>query len=190
VAIPWIKKIREGGQLTVFNKANTWTDAVNASIDAFNRLSFGVTLVKAKDEKSANIVLVLANGHTEYTYQGTTVTPGAGFSPDRLHGKTRAYYYEQSPKEIFFAVTFLPGKVNGTKKQKEVIVVHEFIHAAGMDEHDDRGIMFAQMGEDGDGLIEYLHDKGSKAMPPIRVGGQTACIMNMLWSGGAACKAS
>jgi len=50
--------------------------------------------------------------------------------------------------------------------------------------------MFAQMGEDGDGLIEYLHDKGSKAMPPIRVGGQTACIMNMLWSGGPACKAS
>ena len=79
---------------------------------------------------------------------------------------------------------------NGTKKQKEVIVVHEFIHAAGMDEHDDRGIMFPQMGESGDGLIEYLHDKGSKAMPPIRVGGQTACIMNMLWSGGAACKAS
>ena len=60
MAIPWIKKIREGGQLTVFNKANTWTDAVNASIDAFNRLSFGVTLTKAKDEKSANIVLVLA----------------------------------------------------------------------------------------------------------------------------------
>jgi hypothetical protein len=70
------------------NKANTWTDAVNAAMEAFNRLSFGVSLVKAKDEKSANIVLVLANGHTEYTYQGTTVTPGADFSPARLHGKT------------------------------------------------------------------------------------------------------
>jgi hypothetical protein len=190
VAIPWIKRVREGGELSVFNKANTWTDAVNAAMEAFNRLSFGVALVKAKDEKSANIVLVLANGHTEYTYQGTTVTPGADFSPERLHGKTRAFYYDASPKEIFFAATFLPGKVNGTKKQKEVIVVHELIHAAGMDEHDDRGIMFAHMGESGDGLIEYLHDKNSKAMPPIRVGGQTACIMNMLWSGGAACKAS
>jgi hypothetical protein len=181
---------QEGGQLSVFNKANAWTDAVIAAIEAFNRLSLGATLVKAKDEKSANIVLMLANGHTDYTYQGTTVTPGVGFSPDRLHGMTRAFYYDESPKEIFFATIFLPGKVHGTKKQREVIVVHEFIHAAGMDEHDDRGIMFAQMGESGDGLIEYLHDKASKTMPPIRVGGQTACIMKMLWSGGAACKAS
>lgn len=190
MAIPWIKNIREGGELSVFNKATTWSDAVNAAIEAFNRLSFGVTLVKAKDETSANVVLVLANGHTEYTYDGTTVNPGTGFSPDRLHGKTRAFYHDESPKEIFFAVTFLPGRVEGTKKQKEVIVVHEFIHAAGMDEHDDRGIMFAQMGVSGDGLIEYLHDKNAKAMPPIRVGGQTSCIMQMLWAGGAACKAS
>ena len=50
MAIPWIRKIREGGKLSVWNKANTWTDAVNAAIEAFNRLSFGVSLVKSKDE--------------------------------------------------------------------------------------------------------------------------------------------
>jgi len=189
MADPWMKKVRENGQLSVFNKATTWSDAVNAAITGFNALSFGVQLVPSKDEKSANIVVTLANGHTEYTYQGTTVTPGNDFRPDRLHGKTRALI-EDPPKEIFFAVIFLPGKVQGTKKQREVIVVHEFIHASGMDEHDDTGIMVAQMKESGDGLIEYLPDKGAKAMPPIRVGGQTSCIMTMLWAGGKACKAT
>jgi hypothetical protein len=187
MAAPWTKRIKEGGQLSVFNKATQWSDAFNASIVAFNNLSLGVTLVTSKDEQSADVVLVLASGHTEYTYQGTTVTPGAGFSPDKLHGKTRAFK-EEPPGEIFFAVIFLPGKVQGTKKQREVIIVHEFIHACGMDEHEDNGIMFAQMKEDGDGLIEYLPDKGAKAMPPIRVGHRAACIMRMLWSGGGACK--
>ena len=189
MATPWTKHIRENGELSVFNKATLWVDAVNAAVKAFNTLSLGVTLTTAKDEKSANIVLVLASGHTEYTYQGTTVSTPNDFRADRLHGKTRALI-EDPPKEIFFAVTFLPGKVKGTKKQKEVVVVHEFIHAAGMDEHDDNGIMFPQMQESGDGLLEYLPDKGAKAMPPIRVGGQTSCILRMLWSGGAACKAS
>ena len=190
MAIPWMKKIREGGELSVFNKAKLWEDAVNTAIDAFNRLSFGVKLVTSKDEKSANIVLVLANGHSDYTYRGTTVDTGGDFRPDRLHGKTRALY-EVPPKEIFFAVTFLPGKVKGTKKQREVIVVHEFIHACGMEEHDKGGgIMNDYWQESGDGLLELLPDKGAKPLPPIRVGGQTSCIMQMLWAGGAACKAS
>jgi hypothetical protein len=97
---------------------------------------------------------------------------------------------EPHSERDFLGSDLSSGKVNGTKKQKEVIVVHELIHAAGMDEHYDRGIMFANMGESGDGLIEYLHGKSSKTMPQIRVGGQTACNMKMLWSGGAACKAS
>jgi hypothetical protein len=68
-----------------------------------------------------------------------------------------------------------------------VIVVHELIHACGMDIHDSVGIMFGEMKEANGGLIEYLHDKGARPMPPIRVGSKTVCTMRMLWSDGEAC---
>jgi len=187
MATPWIKRIKDTGQLSVFNKATAWSDAAHAAITAFNQLSLGVKLVAAKDEKSANIVLVLASGHQQYTYGGDTTTTDSDFKPDRLHGETNVFEDDRL-KAIFFAVIFLPGKVKGTKKQREVIVVHEFIHACGVEEHESVGIMFAQMKESDGGLIEYLPDAGAKAMPPIRVGPQTLCKVRMLWAGGGACK--
>jgi hypothetical protein len=95
---------------------------------------------------------------------------------------------------IFFAAVFLPGKIKkATDCQKEMIVVHEFIHSAGLNDkdwHDSAGIMFSPMKEDGGGLIEYIPDKGVKPMPPIRVGAQTMCKMKMLWAGAKDCKDS
>ena len=134
--------------------------------------------------------MVLANRPGEqYQYYGDTAQTSSKFKADGLHGQASTLHDAKS-KEIFFAVVFLPGKVKkATNGQKEVIVVHELIHACGLDEwHDSVGIMFAQMAEEGGGLIEYLHDKGAKPMPPIRVGSQTVCKVKMLWAGGEACK--
>ncbi len=158
---PWLKRIRKTGQLTVFNKATAWADSVTTAITSFNNLPLGVKLVAEKEEKSANIVLILASGPQQYKYYGDTAKTFPDFKGDRLHGETRTLI-DGKLNEIFFAVVFLPGKVKkATKGQKEVIVVHEF---------------------------EYIPDKGAKPMPPIRVGPQTLCKMRMLWSGAKDCK--
>jgi hypothetical protein len=189
---PWLKRIRKTGQLAVHNKTGAWAPSVNTAMTTFNALGLGVELVSAKEEKAANIVVLLSSGSDVYKYYGDTAT--AKFDATELHGQTSTLT-DQKVMEIFFAAIFLPGKVKeATGKQKGVIVVHEFIHACGLngllpdgskapnDDHESSGIMFAQMKKDGDGLIEYLPDKGAKPMPPIRLGGRTLCKMQMLWS--------
>ncbi|HMQ04224.1 MAG TPA: hypothetical protein PKD26_09950 [Pyrinomonadaceae bacterium] len=195
--LPWFKRIRKTGQLTVHNRAGDWSAAVNNAINSFNNLGLGVKLVPEKEEKSANIVVKLSNGNETYHYYGDVAK--ANFDAEKLHGHASTLV-DGKRMEIFFAVVFLPGRVKGaTIRQKEVITVHEFIHACGLngllpsggkapnDDHDSMGIMYPQMMVSGDGLIEYLHDKGAQPMTPIRVGPQTACKVRMLW-GAEACK--
>ena len=178
--VPWIDSIKDSGQLLVFNKAPSWADGFHAAMLDFNQLGLGVKLVEAKEEKAANVVVLVSSGPGQYDYQGDIASTDGDFKPDRLHGQTAALAHDEL-KDRFFAAIFLPGKVKGTKKQREVIIVHEFIHAAGMVDHDSVGIMFPQMKESSDSLIEYLPDKGAKAMPPIRVGSKTAKIVKDLW---------
>jgi hypothetical protein len=180
MGVPWIDSIKNSRQLSVFNKAPAWADGFHAAIIDFNQLGLGVKLVAAKDEKSANVVVLVSSGPGKYNYQGDIASTDNNFKPDRLHGQTAALAHDEL-KDRFFAAIFLPGKVKGTKKQREVIIVHEFIHAAGMVEHDTVGIMFPQMQESNGGLLEYMPEQGAKAMPPIRVGGQTASIVRGLW---------
>jgi predicted Zn-dependent protease len=195
-----LKRIKKTGQLTVFNKAGIWAAAVDSAIATFNNLALGVKLVGEKEEKSANIVVVLANGPDQYKYYGDTAKTRSDFKPDGLHGQTTTLT-DGKLNEIFFAVIFLPGKVKkATNKQKEVVVVHEFIHACGLDgglpdgkkdpnqDHDSVGIMFGQMKEADDRLIEYLSEKGAQPMPPIRVGGRTFCKLQTIWANAEACK--
>ncbi len=197
---PWLKRIRKDGQLKVFNKAGAWSTAVDAAIATFNNLGLGVKLIAEKEEKSANVVVVLANGPDQYKYYGDTAHTRSDFKPDALHGQTTTLT-DQKRNEIFFAVIFLPGKIKkATAKQKEVVTVHEFIHSCGLDgglpggkkdpnqDHDVVGIMFGVMKEDGDGLIEYMPERDAKPMPPIRVGARTMCKVRMIWADGEACK--
>src|SRR5262245_29452780 len=92
---PWLKRIRQAGQLSVFNKATTWAVPVAAAIRSFNSLSFGVKLVAVKEEKAADVVLVLAMGPTKYDwpgnqdFEGYPIKTEPGFKADILHGETR-----------------------------------------------------------------------------------------------------
>jgi hypothetical protein len=176
--------------------AGGWSAAVTAAINTFNSLGFGVKLVTVNEEKFAQIVVKLSNGSESYTMSQVgydDYTFEVNFPAELLHGRAKTLS-TGSPLEIFFAGVFLPGKVrNPTPKQKEVIVVHEFIHACGLDgrtpddkeipggDHDLVGVMSAKMVEYGDGLMEMMPEKGAKPMSPIRVGGQTMCRMRMLW---------
>jgi hypothetical protein len=179
----WLRRIRRTGQLTFFNKASGWTVPIEAAVKSFNTLSLGVQLVAERTEKSANVVLVLANGPgVKYIHYGDTAETEQDFVGDRLHAQTATFADAKEPKEIFFAVIFLPGKLTkATKSQKEMVVVHEFIHACGLNAwHDTVGLMFPDMQEQGGGLIEYFPEKGAKPMPPIRLGSKTVCKAKML----------
>lgn len=189
----WNRGVRETGQLRVYNMGGGWSAAVDAAIASFNNLGFGVRLVAVKDESAANIVVKLSSGSDSYTWGTNTLT--VKFPADKLHGRAKTLSSGRKALEIDFAVVFLPGKVrNPTPKQKEVIIVHELIHASGLDgglpeggrapndDHDIVGIMAAQMVAIDDGVIEMMPEKDAKPMTPIRVGGQTMCKMRTLWS--------
>lgn len=192
----WNRGVRETGKLKVFNKGGGWSAAVDAAIGSFNNLGLGVQLEKESSEDSANVVVTLSNGSE--TYSRGTYSYTVNFPAEKLHGK--AWTVATAARrgrdvEIDFAVVFLPGRVpNPTPKQKEVIVVHELIHASGLNgglpngsdapnkDHDSEGIMYPYMEVAGDGLIEQLHERDTRPMSPIRVGVKTRCKMRMLWT--------
>ena len=119
------KTNRETGQLTVFNKGGAWAHSVNAAITTFNNLPFKVGLVAAKEEKSANVVVILASGPQHYTRDGNIVKTDSSFKFNQFHGLTITLA-DGVPEAIFFAVIFLPGKLpNPAKGQKEVVIVHD-----------------------------------------------------------------
>ncbi len=180
MANKWFKRFREGRELAYFNKATSWKIPIEAAIQTFNGLKFGVRLVPAKLEKDALIAFVLANGPTKYPFPGGVAETPPDFIPDGLHGLTSAQLDRRN--EIYFAAIFLPGKIEKTtKQQKEMVVVHEIIHACGMDEHDSEGIMYDKFQNSGTGLIELSPPSGAKAMPPVRLGASTVSIMQSLW---------
>ena len=179
---PWFRRFRKEGQLTVFNNGGSWSKAVGSAITTFNGLGFGVRLVPTTDERNANIVVKLSNGSETYSHPHKQIT--TSFDAKELHGRAHTLSDGEKGLEIFFAIAFLPGKVaNPTPGQMEVVIVHELIHCAGLngqnpdgtdspgDDHDSIGIMYPQMIREGSGLIEHLHEKGTKPMPQIRVGG-------------------
>ena len=188
---PWLGRIRRTGQLSVFNKATAWSGPVAAAIQDFNHLAFGVRLVVAAEERNADVVLILATGPTKHSHFGDTVETAPDFVVDDLHGQCSTLT-DKRRNEIFFAGVFLPGKVkDATAGQKEVIVLHELIHAAGMNEkndHDSVGIMFFGWKREDGKLLEYMPEKGARPMPPIRVGAKTLCTIKSLWSGENACR--
>jgi hypothetical protein len=115
----WLKRIRKTGQLSVFNKASAWTVPVDAALKSFNSLALGVQVVAETTEKSANIVVVAANGPgAKYQYYGDTAETQPDFVSDRLHGQTTTFRDQKEPKEIFFAVVFFPANSPSQRKTR------------------------------------------------------------------------
>ncbi len=198
----WNKSVRREGKLKVFNGAKTWSIPINSAIESFNAFTFGVTLELVKLETGANVVIQTANGATSYDWdgdpwvKGKSLTSGSDFRSTSLHGKTIAAIETQT-KHIHFAVIFLPGAVKkATNGQKHVIVIHEFLHAAGLiglsnsteEGHEDSGVMYPVMSESGQGLIESFSGNTNKPMPPIRLGPLTHCKLHKLWKDATACQ--
>ena len=200
----WYRRAQRAGALTVFNNGGSWSHEIETARTTFNSLGFPVTLNKADDADKADIAVKVSTGADTQKNAYYSVKTSSKFDPAKLHGNTvTSTELHEKPKktaEIVFAGVFLPGNAQATSKQKEVIVVHEFIHACGLDgglpdrskdndgqDHDNQGVFVPQVVVSGAGLIELLPDKGAAAMPPIRVGGQTRCKIQSIW-GTEACK--
>lgn len=189
----WFKRFRETGQLTVFDRSGSWSPALKKAITTFNALNFGVKLVETKEkERDANIVVMLAEGGESYPYDKNSLK--ADFPTEKMHGRTHTVVHPRR-FEIDFALVYLPGKVtDASMRQKEVIIVHELLHAAGLngsfvngvhdkqEDHEDVGIMSAKFINKGDGAVEMFAPQGTPAMTPIRVGPQTMCKIRSLWA--------
>ncbi len=181
MAIPWFKRFRDRRELPyVLDKATAWKLPIEAAVASFNKLAFDVRLIPAKEGDQPLIAFVLAEGPMKHHFPGGVAETGPKFKPEKMHGQ--AALALDGRKVIYFVTVFLPGKVQKiTKDQKEMVIVHEIIHACGMDEHDTEGIMYDVFLASGSGVIEMVSPKGTPAMPPIRVGGTTVSIMRTLW---------
>lgn len=175
----WFKRFREAKVLP-YVTATSWKIPIEAGVKSFNGLGFGVQLVPAKEKKDALVEFVVANGPLKHAFPGGVAETGPKFKEDRLHGQAAVHLDHRNV--IDYAVIFLPGLVTkATKEQKEMVVVHEIIHACGMDEHDSEGIMYDVFRDSGTGVIELVAPAGAKAMPAIRMGAMTVSIMQKLW---------
>lgn len=187
MANKWRDHIRTSGELKVHNMAGKWSPSVNNAIRLFNGLGLGVKLVSTPQRTEAHIVVKLSLQNSDsYTHKVNRDEHviRVNFDANGVHGKARTLVEQnRHGSEIFFAAVFLPGKRNTANPLKEMIIVHEFIHAAGMNEdHDSSGIMADTMSVIGNTFVEI---KGAPPMPPIRVGGKTMCMMRDLWLGEA-----
>lgn len=199
MSVPWRYEVKKTGKLKIHNLAGAWSADVQKAISKFKSLAFPVELIPAPKETEANVVIKLATGPDSHDFKSTDyedvkVKTGADFRPDAPHGSTVAVFAQQTD-EILFAVIFLPGNLsNPSAEMKEVVIIHEFIHACGMVSkekdrhknkqltHDNEGIMYDIMVAAGRGLIEGNKPKGKKPMPPIRVGGKTRKEIKAAWT--------
>jgi len=192
MATPWKNNVRSAGRLLVYNDAGAWRGVVDNAITTFNGLSLRVTLESTSDEAAANVVVKLSNGNTgSYTFHDRfygDVTVTANFDASRAHGKTKIVK-DPDRGVVVMAAVFLPQRLQGTSAGvKEIVAIHEFIHAAGMDSDGDHdrtdGVFYAIMEPSGNGLREW--GTSNAAMPPVRLGTSTRSTLDGLWGGNAA----
>ena len=192
----WKKGIKDSGQLLYFNQGGAWSADIDQAAVTFNSLGLGVKFTATKEKSKANVVIKLSMGADSETFDGSVLQTSPSFDASSLHGFTRtlAELNEQTKViGMIFAATFLPGKAKATANQKNVVIVHEMIHASGLDggkpdgskapdqDHDTEGVFAPIMNTTADGLIEATAPAGTKPMPPIRVGSKTTAKMKMIW---------
>lgn len=193
MAKPWKSSVRSAGRLLVYNDAGAWSRAVDNAISTFNGFALQVTLETTTEESDANVVVKLTHGNTgSYTYRDRfygEVPITATFDASRAHGKTKPLV-DPDRGIIVFAAVFLPERLDARASAvREVVSVHEFIHAAGMDSDDDHdhreGVFYSPMEVSGATITEW--GMGHPPMPPVRIGPNTVCRVNALWADNVTC---
>ena len=215
--IAWTAKKVEDKKLLLFNDAGSWAGDVTNALPVFKSLCLSLEYEETTDRKHADVVIKTATAAGEKiddSRTGGEATTPKGWTGNFPHGHTTTTKSIRGKlREVVFAGIFLPGAVpdlNGQRRQ--VIIIHELLHASGLDgtlpdgtdkgdqDHDSEGIMYPSMREGEDGYIEgdavlKGHESKSrqaknrvvKPMPPIRIGTKTRRRMSQIWSE-ASCK--
>jgi hypothetical protein len=189
MATKWNADIIASGKLFVFNDAGHWANIVTKAMASFNNLKIGVELKPAKtDELTTNIIVQVSDGSSSYTYKNPAYEDFVGkatFDAAAVHGKTIPFI-DPVNKIVLKAAIFLPNKLKGVSDAvKEMVTVHEFIHACGLDNSDHDpidGIFVAGLVNSGGKLIEPLNTGGKNYMPPARVSGGTRSKITSNWT--------
>ena len=184
----WYERKRKSGRLSVYNGAGGWSKHVSKAINDFNSLPFKLLLDRETDELKADIVVILSDGKsTSYPRDGRKINGNviqANFDAAKTHGQAASFL--DGKDRVMKVVIFLPDKLKNVPDDiKEMVVVHELIHAAGLVEKKDHdptgGILYATLQLHDGKLREPSTDKDLKGMPPVRIGAWTHCQMNDLW---------
>lgn len=197
---PWSSSVKDTGKLTVYNglTSGKWVHIFKVALQSFNELSkrygLGVTMTKADDKQSANVVMRVSSGVASYEYDGTTLSHA--FDGKTLHGYTMLIARE-GQKEMEKAVVFVPsdpqtsaGFIRGKAvfekanlDMMKVIAVHELIHACGLEnqDHSDDGVFCFRLSPTGNGKVKAWGQNDDRAMPPLFLSQSTVGKVASLW---------
>ena len=194
---PWVDNVKQKGELQVFRDSKAsgvWSTVFHQCIAEFNRLSshlrLGVILKESKHAPvdgggGADVSVSTANGPIALNYEKQDY-PGT-LTGNGLHGRTKAIKRQTAITVMEKAFIFLPRSPQtltpqsgwrpvGTNVMK-VILIHEFIHACGLEDHTPGDVFQDIPNVEGDSV-----KAGNIKMPPIFISGATASRIQNLWT--------
>lgn len=203
MAQQWVERVQTRGELTVFAgggfTGGMWATVLKDAITTFNDLmqakKFYLDLALTNDpptEKGgADVKVEAVATQVSFSYAGTSYSKP--FDGNGLHGKTLPVSLNDQIEKAFVFVPQTP-RVSNKRGAREVgsevrrfILVHEFIHAAGLgnDEHTLTDV-FCYPGELTEGqqpADDRLHPWGSPnlVMPPYILGDKTMQRLKSVW---------
>jgi hypothetical protein len=193
---PWVDTVKQKGELSVYRDGSisgNWSTVFHQSIAEFNRLSshlkLGVILKESKHAPvdgggGAEVKVATANGPIALNYENKDY-PGS-LTGVWLHGLTRTIKRQTAITVVEKAFIFLPEQpkvsLPGGLRPAEtnvlkVILVHEFIHACGLEAHTKGDVFQDYPNVEGDSV-----KAGNIKMPPVFISGATASRIQDLWT--------
>jgi hypothetical protein len=189
MATSWVTSVRQTKKLTIFptSNASTWRSTLDLAIFRFNdlsgKLSLGVTYELTTTPPStttlsgAQVQFSTANGPFSFTGMGV---PGGGHLPGNASRAVTHKIFGNGLIEKAFI--FVPLNMSHSFLRL-CVVVHELVHAAGLDSEDhsrmtaaDSDVFCAVVQPSGTGV-----EAGSRLMPPIWMTFRTADRIKPLW---------
>jgi hypothetical protein len=206
MAKAWINSVQSSGQLTVFAgpgfTGGLWATVLKDAIMAFNalmtakgvKLKLATTTKKPHESGGADINLEAATSKASFSYGGDQYSKT--FDGNGLHGSTVLVEIGNSNKssgieKAFVFVPQTPGKATKARevgaKVREFILVHEFVHAAGLsnDDHTSEDVLCspAELYEGRTPAEDRLHPWGmpNANKPPYVLSSKTVKKLRSVW---------
>jgi hypothetical protein len=201
----WLRNIKSTGQLSIFPGSSltaSWAKVFSDALREFNKLSsalsLGVTLTRGATKPTP--ALTGANVHLEATDRAITFDSFVGpvtitIGGSGTSGRTKSPISPSVGRigQSFICVPLTPQVLAPGGQLREagdpiklVILVHEFIHACGLDDHTSMGdpdLFIAVLSDVAD--VDPAKDKedvgSGKKVPPLFLANQTMTRIQSLW---------